>query len=390
MRSSKSVTPVRSVKEARVYKVLTGLVEHYIDTARPVGSHTLKEAGFQNLSSATLRNYFALLEDEGYLCQLHSSGGRIPTDKAYRHYAHEVLTSGQLPPISYGKLATPDQNETREIAAYLEKTADLLSQYTNMAVFLAAPRFDNDYVIDIKVVTLDAHRCLCILITDFGVIQTAVLHSVDKLTSFSAKRLESYFMWRLTGRDRPTNLEKSEELLAQNFYNEVMVRFLVRYSTFTDEDIYRTGFSRLLSYPEYSDVQALAASLSLFENTHGMRLLLRDCFSHDQMKFWIGDDLAPFAGVSAPSAVIAIPYRIHQTAAGAIGLVGPTRIPYNKLFATLQHFSQDISDTLTRSIYKFKITVRQPAAQPFRLPESNRLLLEQQSNILLEDKSHDA
>ena len=77
MKSLKLMTPVRSVKEARLYKVLLGLVEHFIKTGKPVGSHTLKEEGFQQLSSATLRNYFAQLEEDGFLHQLHSSGGRI-------------------------------------------------------------------------------------------------------------------------------------------------------------------------------------------------------------------------------------------------------------------------------------------------------------------------
>ncbi|MDP1834571.1 MAG: heat-inducible transcriptional repressor HrcA [Chlamydiales bacterium] len=390
MKSLKLPTPPKSVKEARVYKVLFGLVAHYIQTGRAVGSHTLKDAGFQNLSSATLRNYFSQLEEEGFLHQLHSSGGRIPTDKAYRFYAQEVYSSGDWPTVPGVQLASPEQSQTREIARYLQETADVLSQYTNMAVFLTAPRFDHDYIIDIKVVTLDAHRCLVVLITEFGVIQTAILNSPEKLTSFSAKRLESYFLWRLTGHDKPENLEKTEERLAQEFYNEVMVRYIVRYSNFLDEDIFRTGFSKLLNYPEYNDVGALAASLALFEDTHSMRLLLREVASHKQMKFWIGDDIDLFKGASTPSAVVITPYRIHQTVAGSIGVLGPARIPYDKLFATLERFAQDISDTLTLSVYKFKISVRQPAAQMHPLSETGRLLLEQSGKILLEDKRSDA
>lgn len=387
VRTVKTTQPILSGKEARVYKVLLGLIAFYIETGRAVGSHTLKETGFQNLSSATLRNYFSQLEEEGYLHQMHASGGRIPTDKAYRYYAQQVWESGKLPDVSGAKLASPEHSQTREIARYLQETAEILSQCTHTAVFLSAPRFDHDYIIDIKVVMLDPHRCLCILITDFGVIQTAVLYSPEKLTSFSCKRLESYFLWRLTGRDRPINLEKNEEQLAKEFYNEVMVRYIVRYSNFTDEDVYRTGFSKLLTYPEYADVEALSVSLSLFENVHGMRLLLRDCTSHDLLRFWIGEDLRPFAGTHVPATVIAIPYRVHQTAVGAIGIVGPTRVPYDKLFATLQRFSQDVSDTLTQTVYKYKISVRSPSSCGVPLPETERQRLEQSGKLLLEDKS---
>ncbi len=387
MKSLRLIAPVRSIKEARLYKVLLGLVEYYIKTGKAVGSHTLKDEGFHQLSSATLRNYFAQLEQEGFLHQLHASGGRIPTDKAYRFYAQEILASGELPKAAGVKLASPEESQTREIARYLQEMAELLSRYTSTAVFLSAPRFDHDYIIDIKVVMLDPHRCLCVLITDFGIIQTAILHSDAKLSSFSAKRLEGYFLWRLSGRDKPANMEKHEEKLAQEFFNEVMVRYVVRYSNFADEDIYRTGFSKLLSYPEFDNVQTLATGLALFESIHGMRLLLRDCTSHNQLKFWIGEDLEPFTQAPAMAAVLAIPYYIHQTATGAIGLLGPTRIPYDKLFAALQRFSQDISDTLTQSVYKFKISVRQPAPAGFHLPDTEKLLLEQSSKYLLEDQS---
>ncbi len=387
MKALKLVTPTRSVKEARVYRVLLGLVAHYIQTGRPVGSHALKEAGFEDLSSATLRNYFSQLEEEGYLQQMHASGGRIPTDKAYRFYAQEIFAAGNFPDTTGVPLVSPEEGHAREISRFLQETSEALSQYCGMAVFLSAPRFDQDYVTDIKIVTIDPHRCLCVLVTDFGVIQTATLHSPEKLNSFSAKRLESYFQWRLGAREKPTNLEVNEERLAQNFYNEVMVRYMVRYTNFTDEDIHRTGFSRLLTYPEFAEIEVLSNTLALFENVHSMRLLLRDCMSHDQMRFWIGSELGQVVSVTTPAAVIAIPYRIHQTAAGALGVLGPARMPYDKLFATLQRFSQEISDTLTQSVYKFKITVRQPTSTTLKLPNSDKLLLAHPGKILLENKS---
>lgn len=376
----------RSIKESRIYRVLLGLVAHYIENAKAVGSHTLKEAGFQNLSSATLRNYFSQLEEEGYLHQLHSSGGRIPTEKAYRLYANEIFIARNWPSLSIPSHSSLSKSQPREVARYLQEMAEALSNYTNTAVFLSAPRFEHDYITDIKVVPLDLYRCLIILITEFGIIQTATFNSAEKLTPSAAKKLESYFLWRLTGHGKPENLEKAEEELAQEFYNEAMVRYIVRYSNFLDEDLYRTGFSRLLCYPEYGDVTALSAGLALFEELHVMRLLLREVTSHRQMKFWIGEDIDLFKGVSVPSAVVAAPYYVHQTVVGSIGLLGPARIPYEKLFATLQRFASDISEALTLNVYKFKISIRQPVAQIGQFSETERLLLKQSGKILLEDK----
>ena len=88
LKTWKPVSIKRMGKHDRERRVLLGLVDYYIQTGKPVGSNTLKEAGFGDLSSATIRNYFAHLEEEGYLLQSHSSGGRIPTHLAYRVYAH--------------------------------------------------------------------------------------------------------------------------------------------------------------------------------------------------------------------------------------------------------------------------------------------------------------
>lgn len=371
-------------KQDRERKVLLGLVDYYIQTGKPVGSNTLKEAGFGDLSSATIRNYFANLEEEGYLTQTHSSGGRIPTHLAYRVYAENYLDS-ELEEFEINPFQSLLQFDSREIALFLSEAAESLSQLSRCAVFLSAPRFDQDYVIDIKLVSLDAFRCLCVLMTDFGVIQTEVLHLPEKFSSFAIKRIENYFHWRLRGVGQPENIEPEEEAIGQKFYNELMLRYIVGYSSFVDEDIYRTGFSHLLNYADFQDAKLLAGSLSLFENVQGMRLLLKECMALNRLKFWIGNDLDQH--ITEPNcSILAIPYYINHKPVGAVGIMGPVRLPYRLLFATLRLFSQGISETLTRNIYKFKISFRQPEPGNHYLQKEEGKLIGQSRLILLEDK----
>jgi len=370
----------QSSKDRRQRKVLLALVDYYIRTGKPVGSATLKDEGFPELSSATLRNYFAELEKDGFLLQQHSSAGRLPSDSAYRLYAEEMLRQGQTGEQSQSYPLPHDQlsgEETREIAQYLQKAAEALSDVTQMAVFLSAPRFDHDFVTAIRLVRISPQRLVCLLVSEFGDIQTFILPSAQKLSSFAVKRIEDYCQWRLNGQQKPENLEPDEESLAQSLYNEAMLRYIVRYSNFIDEEIYRTGFSKLLLYPEFRDPVSLASSLSLFENAHSMRLLLRQCSSTAQMKFWIGQDLLPYSQQSPYCSVLATPYSVNTVPVGAMGLLGPTRMPYSQLFGLLARFSEAITDTLTRSVYKFKISYRQPELQALHLPKdspSHRLL----------------
>lgn len=382
----KSVLEKRSAKQDRERKVLLGLIEFFLKTGKPVGSNTLKEAGFEDLSSATIRNYFANLEEDGYLSQQHSSGGRIPTDRAYRLYAQEYVDS-ETAETNDPFLTSLRQTETREIASYLQNAADGLSTLTNCAVFLSAPRFDNDFLIGLKLVPVDENRCLCVLITDFGVIQTEVLPTEKKLTAFMVKRLEAYFHWRLTGMAKPEHLTREEELLGQHFYNELLVRFIVGYSNFTDEEIHRTGFSKLLVYPEFHNPISLAGSLTLFENAHSMRLMLKECSKVNHLKFWIGDDLLPYTQETPPCAVLSIPYAIGQQTVGAVGLMGPSRMPYRQLFKVLRGFSESISSALTRNIYKYKITFREPQVGSSLLKSEDAHLIGQSKLMLLENKT---
>lgn len=382
MKANNLTKPSR--KDNRKAQVLMGAVDYFIKTGKPVGSDTLKNAGFELLSSATIRNYFANLEEEGFLAQTHTSSGRIPTQKAFRLYAAEMVQTIPHPSSSFEPFKEIANEETKEIAGFLHRTADLLSNITNTAVFLSTPRFDQDYILDVKLVVIDHKRVLAILVTDFGVVQTEILHTDKKLSSFSAKRIESYFHFRLNGRNLPENLEKEEEALAIKLYNEVMVRYIVGYTNFTEKEVIRTGFSKLLTYPDFQDTKVLANSLSLFENTHSIRLLLKECTKQNALKFWIGDDLSALTE-NTPCAVIAIPYYINNQSVGSIGLLGPMRIPYRELFELLTEFSHAISHALTRNIYKYKISFRQPEQESLNIQPKENLLLGHSRFMLLEN-----
>lgn len=383
----------KAAKHERERQVLISLIELYLKTGKPIGSNTLKEFNFEELSSATIRNYFANLEENGYLAQQHTSGGRIPTAKAFRLYAHEYEKAHRLSDPLHKEIKQLRAKETRELTTYLEEAAELLSHLTNTAIFLSAPRFDHDYIQEVKLVGIDHQRCLCVMVTSFGVIQTEVLHIEKKLSTFSLKRIESYFQWRLNrlnqGEElpenlRPEHLTEEEETLAQQYYNEIMMRYIVSYSNFTDEDIYRTGFSKLLAYPELQDATTLTHCLSLFENVHSIRLLLKECSKKDALRYWIGEDLDSFSSGPHECSVITVPYYINRQCVGAVGLLGPIRMPYRQLFSLLRDFSESISEALTRSIYKFKITFRQPQSGPMSEQTNEKHLLGGSRLMLIE------
>ena len=380
--------PKLSLKEKRQRSILMGLIEHYIKTGKPVGSNTLKETGFKSLSSATIRNYFTDLESEGLLHQQHTSGGRFPTEKAFRIYIEHHLDSTELPEDFKEKSAPLTSFESKEIASYLPQAAAAVSDATGLAAFFSSPRFDHDFLSEIKLIPVGPSRAAAIMITDFGVVKMELIPLEKKLNSFSIKRIEEYFHFRLHSMDqKPENLSEEEEETAHRIYNELVVRFVIGHSAFQTEDLIRTGFAKLLGHQDFQDPEQVAASLSLFENNHTLRLILRDSFKRDTLRFWIGEDLLPFSAVNPHCSIIAIPYHINLQPVGAIGVMGPIRLPYKKVIGALKSASLMISKTLTDAIYKYKITYRQPDAGLPVLLSDRRELTMSHAPILLEDKT---
>lgn len=351
-------------KKNKLIKILLAITELYIENGTPIGSTTLQTAQFDKLSSATIRNYFSQLEQEGFLKKNHASGGRVPTDKAFRFYADYSLQENKHE-NSFSELKNIDNislssENNKHIIRYLQQTAELLSTYLELPLFLSSPRFDHDFLVDIKLLPLDNERLLTVLLTDFGQVFTEILWINQKLSSFSIKRIEEFLKTKIQTKESK-ELSREEEIIAQKIYNEAILRYLIRYTNSGLEDLFKTGFSYLLKYPELnSDPETLTIGLSLFENSHQMHLLLSKGVYANKINYFIGDKLSqilkyPFPGWS----VITVPYYINHIPLGAIGLLGPTRIPYKKIFDYLKKFSKIVTTNLTESFYKFKLSFRQ-------------------------------
>jgi len=352
----KELITTKNPKDQREHLVLLGLVSLYIELGTPIGSNTLRQRGFDYLSSATIRNYFSKLEVKGYLKQQHSSGGRIPTASAFQLYANTFLKNPLLNEEDKKFLQKALVKETRQLGQYFQLVCEAISEATRCAVFMLAPRLDQDLILDVKLLFIDSHRLLCVLITDFGLVHTELLYIEKKMTSFIAKRIEKFFQWKLQNFENP-RLTPEEETLATKVYSEVMLRHLVGNTFFSEGDIYKTGFSKLLSYTDFQDASALAEGLAIFENKETLLKLLQECMNARELCCWVGGEL------QACSA-IAIPYKIHRNIVGSIALLGPNRILYQRLFGILEYASEILNDALTKSIYKFKITFRKPGTSP--------------------------
>ncbi|MBN2479943.1 MAG: heat-inducible transcriptional repressor HrcA [Parachlamydiales bacterium] len=364
-------------KEDKIKSVLFGLIELYIKTNQPIGSNTLKESGFQDISSATIRNYFAKLEEEGYLTQQHISGGRAPTAKAYKEYALSLLEKVASEKKEQKALEKELKNDGRKVAEYLNSSLEFLANLTNLSIFQSSPRFDQDFISNLKLMLLDKNKTLCVIITDFGLIKTEILYSTKDLDEEMILSIEEVLLWRMNKAQKPKIEDQSIMKLAQHFYNELMVRYIVGYTNFDSDDIYKTGLSKLLSFKEFQDPMLLAEVLSIFENSCQMHMILQEAMKKKGISFYIADDLEKFKSDVKNVSIITIPYYISKTPVGAIAILCPINANYKKLFSIIKSYSDILSENLTKMVYKYKITYRQ----------STDYKQVTKSSILLEDKT---
>jgi heat-inducible transcriptional repressor len=366
-------------KEDKKTNILLGLVDLYIKSNAPIGSNFLKETLFKDLSSASIRNYFTKLEEEGYLEQVHISGGRIPTAKAFKEYALANINSEKIDKKDFLFLNKELKLDSKKITDFLIKASNSLSNLINASVFISLPRFDQDYISNIKLILLEDNKILSVIITDFGMIKTQTLYVKHPLTQNLLKKIEDFFLFRLNKKSQ-VNLSKEENRVAVFLYNEIIIRYVVGFASYTNEDIYKTGLSNLLSYEEFQDPIKLAESLSIFENSFQMNNILLNTIKKNKLSFYIADDLNKFEIDSKTSSIISIPYKINEIIAGAIVVLLPIRVDYKKIFAVLKEFTKILSTTLTKNISKYKISFHSNLEEDLKKLNKNK-------SILLEDKS---
>ena len=379
-------TPKR-IKD-RERKILFSLVEYYIRTGKPVGSQSLQESEFADISSATIRNYFASLDEAGYLRQQHASGGRIPQSKSFQDYAKHCFDQllEEKCPYDEKPLLLTENIDATNVISLLQHFGELLSEKVLSPIAISSPRFDHDIVTDLRFVFLDVSRALAVITTEFGFVHTVVITEPSfPLTHAFLKKADRLARSRLFRESLEKDLFEGQELEhARRLYQEAMASYFVSYSSISQEDLWRSGFSKLLNCKEFANSSSLAASLSLFENESALRGFMRDSLRANSIKFWIGEELSPFTIGEPNTAIIAAPYRVGTRPVGAIVLITSMRQFYLPLFRLMRDASLQLSNSLTRALMHHRISYRMPESHAVFTKEAQQLALEFVQPPLLE------
>ncbi len=327
----------------RAKLLLKALVERYIADGQPVGSRTLSRASGLDLSPATIRNVMSDLEELGLIASPHTSAGRIPTARGYRLFVDTMLTvqRGQLGKHSLA----PDQPQR-----VISNAAQLLSNLSQFVGIVVAPRRTSVFR-HIEFLRLSEKRLLVIIVSPEGDVQNRVIFTEVDYTQTQLVEAANFLNTNYVGlaieqvRERLHNEVDSLRLEIANLMNAAVTANSQVWSEAQDEVII-SGERNLLSVSDFSnDMGHLRRAFDLFEQKAQLMRLLDVTGQADGVRIFIGGEsqVVPFEDLS----IVSAPYEVDGQVVGTLGVVGPTRMAYDRMIQIVDITSKLLSNALS-------------------------------------------
>ncbi len=320
----------------RSRRLLKALVERFIHDAQPVGSRTLSRDSGLELSPATVRNVMSDLEEMGLVAAPHTSAGRVPTVKGYRLFIDTLLKVQPLSRVEVEQLRENLQTgEEFNPQSIISTASSLLSGITNMAGVVTLPRRDHSEIRHLEFVPLSEGRVLAILVFSDHEVQNRILHVEREYSPSELQQASNYLSSLFSGRGLMDvrqrllgELSRTREDMNETMRAAVEMAGKV-FSNSEEEDYVMAGQVNLMSFKELSDVDKLRQLFEAFTTKRDILHLLDQCVSADGVQIFIGEESG--YKVLDECSVVTAPYEIDDHVVGVLGVIGPTRMAYDRV-----------------------------------------------------------
>lgn len=329
--------------DERKRKILNAIIRTYLETGEPVGSRTISKYTDLNLSSATIRNEMSDLEDMGYIIQPHTSAGRIPSDKGYRLYVDEMLKDkhNEVREMKEKLIEKADKLEV-----ILENAAKLLASDTNYTSMITKPKYKKHVVKFLQLSDFDIHKLLMVLVLDNNLVKNRIIDVPIELDKEMVLKLNIVLNTFLQGLGiEGINIAVIQKLKQQaGEYKELVELILDEIAKIIDEEdqlqIYTSGATNILKYPELSDKNKASEILHTLEEKNMLTRLITDKMENDVeetgIQVYIGNE-SSIESMKDCSLVTAT-YKVEDGVYGKVGIIGPKRMDYERVVESLQNF----------------------------------------------------
>lgn len=334
--------------DERKKRILQAVIRNYLETGEPVGSRTISKYTDLNLSSATIRNEMADLEEMGYILQPHTSAGRIPSDKGYRLYVDTMMEEKEREVVEMKEILVERQDKMELL---LKQIAKVLAQNTQYATLVSAPQVKRNKLKFIQLSRVDVHQILAVIVIEGNVIKNNILHIDEEMSDETLLKLNILLNTNLNGlcideiNLGMITVMKQQAGIHSAFVSGVIDAVAEAIRAEEDLEIYTSGTNNILRYPELADQERASELINTFEEKQQLGELLQETFNSEEntgIQVYIGAE-SPVQSMRDCSVVTAA-YDLGGGMKGTIGIVGPKRMDYDKVIGTLRTIQSQLDE----------------------------------------------
>ena len=337
----------------RAQQLLRTLIESYIRDGQPVGSRVLsRESGLQ-LSAATIRNVMADLEELGFVASPHTSAGRVPTDKGYRFFVDTLLQLRPLDDAATAEMRRQFEASRDNSTELIATVSQLLSSATQLAGVVTLPRARQASVTQMEFVGLSENRVLVVLVFNDREVQNRIIQLERHYSADELRRAAGHLNELCRGR----GLEEVRSLLLQQLHetrshmNQVMLdaismaQQMVQPGITPDPvEVVIAGETNLMGFAELSNVDKLRRLFEAFNEKRDILHLLDQCLRAEGVQIFIGHESG--YGILDDCAIVTAPYATDEGIVGVLGVIGPTRMAYERVIPIVELTARLIGSAL--------------------------------------------
>ena len=337
----------------RTREILRLLIRTHIASGDPVGSRTLSKFFEGKLSPATIRNIMSDLEAAGYLVQPHTSAGRVPSEKGYRYYVDNLGDSGKITRADERMIARTlaDSDSPEEV---MLRASYLLSTISHNVGIVIAPPLSATQLKHIEFVDLSDGKILVIFVSKSGLLQKKVIRAQDIYPQEELDRAGRFLVEKFTGRTLPEI--RNELLQVMEVERQLYDRMLSLLKAWNDSleaesspdtnNVYVQGAANMINQPEFADIDRMRALFCMFEEKGRLVKILNECISGspEGVHITIGSEL----GVPSMRdfTVITSTYASMDNTVGYVGIIGPTRMEYERGISIVAYLSRLVGERI--------------------------------------------
>lgn len=334
--------------------ILHAVVHTYITTAEAVGSRTIVKRYGLDFSPATVRNVMADLEDIGFLKQIHSSSGRVPTDRGYRYYVDYLMKVQELTIAERSRIEDQLSKQLNDLDSIMRQTCHMLALISEQTSIVESPDETDAEVRRIELVPITPQKVAVLTADNYGQVHTLMVDVEQPVLPDELSRLSAFLNEHFTGMTldhlkRQVQTRMQEYVDEQRRMAEQALLLLMALPHSRVGQVFLEGTSNLLDQPEFRDISKAREMFTLLEERERLSELLKQRLrneEHPRLSVVIGSDEDDSA--LQDISFVTAPYQVHGKTVGLVGVMGPRRMPYSKVTALVDYTAGVLSSFLTR------------------------------------------